>query len=155
MARVLVICYSWKKNHSMITAYCKRILYFDVYMLLNQIIYCKLNWAWNKCKECTRVFWWWFVSICISYLRLGKAACFPDGNYDMIFWTIPMPSASLTGITALAIRIRVTSLEQLSVAEFSGEQTRPKVYENGHKKVWSGIELFYVKNWLNLYVFFH
>ena len=31
--------------------------------------------------------------------------------------------------------IRVTSLEQLSVAEFSGEQTRLKVYENGHKKV--------------------
>ena len=29
----------------------------------------------------------------------------------------------------------MTSLEQLSVAEFSGEQTRPKVYENGHKKV--------------------
>ena len=30
---------------------------------------------------------------------------------------------------------RVTSLEHLSVAEFSGEQTRLKVYENGHKKV--------------------
>jgi hypothetical protein len=30
---------------------------------------------------------------------------------------------------------RVTSLEQLSVAEFSGVQTRLKVYENGHKKV--------------------
>ena len=30
---------------------------------------------------------------------------------------------------------RVTSLEQLSVAEFSGENTKPKVYENGHKKV--------------------
>ena len=31
--------------------------------------------------------------------------------------------------------IRVTSLEQLSVVEISGEQTRPQVYENGHKKV--------------------
>ena len=30
---------------------------------------------------------------------------------------------------------RVTSLEQLSVAEFSGEKARPKVYENGHKNV--------------------
>ena len=30
---------------------------------------------------------------------------------------------------------RVTSLEQLSLAEFSGEQARPKVYENGHKNV--------------------
>ena len=29
----------------------------------------------------------------------------------------------------------MTSLEQLSLDEFSGEQTRPKVYENGHKKV--------------------
>ena len=29
----------------------------------------------------------------------------------------------------------MTSLEQLSVAEFSGEYTKPKVYENGHKKV--------------------
>ena len=30
---------------------------------------------------------------------------------------------------------RVTSLEQMSVAEFSGVQTWLKVYENGHKKV--------------------
>ena len=37
---------------------------------------------------------------------------------------------------------RVTSLEQLSLAEFSGEQTRSKVYENDHKNV-LGI-------WLNL-----
>jgi len=28
----------------------------------------------------------------------------------------------------------VTSLEKLSVAEFSGKQEGPKVYENGHKK---------------------
>ena len=27
---------------------------------------------------------------------------------------------------------RVTSLKQLSLAEFSGEKTRPNVYENGH-----------------------
>ena len=31
--------------------------------------------------------------------------------------------------------IRVTSLEQLSVPEFSGKWTRPKVYENCHKTV--------------------
>ena len=30
---------------------------------------------------------------------------------------------------------RVTSLEHLSVAEFSGEKARPKIYENGHKNV--------------------
>ena len=30
---------------------------------------------------------------------------------------------------------RVTSLEQLSVAEFSGEYAMPKDYENGHKNV--------------------
>ena len=29
----------------------------------------------------------------------------------------------------------MTSLEQLSLAEFSGEYTRPKVYENGRKYV--------------------
>ena len=30
---------------------------------------------------------------------------------------------------------RVTSLEQLSIAEFSGEKARPKVCENGQKNV--------------------
>ena len=29
----------------------------------------------------------------------------------------------------------MTSFEQLSLAEFSGEKVRPKVYENGHKNV--------------------
>ena len=37
--------------------------------------------------------------------------------------------------SAVHMYIRVTSLEQLSLAEFSGELTRTKVYENGHKKV--------------------
>ena len=40
--------------------------------------------------------------------------------------------------------IRVTSLEQLSVAEFSGKQARPKAYENGLKNVlaiWLDLEL--------------
>ena len=38
-----------------------------------------------------------------------------------------------------------TSLEQLNLAEFSGEYTRPKVYENGHKKflgIW--LDLVYI-----------
>ena len=46
--------------------------------------------------------------------------------------------------SVLCMYIRVTSLEQLSVAEFSGELTRLKVYENGHKKVlgtWLGLVL--------------
>ena len=30
---------------------------------------------------------------------------------------------------------RVTSLEQLSVAEFSGEEATPEFYENRHKNV--------------------
>ena len=34
--------------------------------------------------------------------------------------------------------VRVTSLEQLSIAEFSSEST-PKVYENGHKRFYIGI----------------
>ena len=38
--------------------------------------------------------------------------------------------------------LRVTSLEQLSLAEFSGEETRTKVYENGLKKV--------LGNWFDL-----
>ena len=62
---------------------------------------------------------------------------------------------------------RVISLEQLSIAEFSGEKTRPKAYENDHKKVlgiWFDLVLkvkystilifkviFNVKNKLNLY----
>ena len=64
----------------------------------------------------------------------------------------------------------MTSLEQLSVAEFSGEQTRQKVYGNDHKKVlgvWLDLVLkvkyskilifmpfFYVNNQPNLYDFF-
>ena len=38
---------------------------------------------------------------------------------------------------------RVTSLEQLSLAEFSGELVRPKVYKNNHKSVlgiWMDLE---------------
>ena len=38
-------------------------------------------------------------------------------------------------ISATYMLPRVTTLEQLSVAEFSGEYTRPKVYENGHEYV--------------------
>ena len=66
---------------------------------------------------------------------------------------------------------RVTSLEQLSIAEFIGELARPKVYENSHKKLlgvwfdlvmkikyvaqfWFSKLFFYVKNPLNLYDFF-
>ena len=40
---------------------------------------------------------------------------------------------------------RVTSLEQLSLAEFSGEYARSKVYENDHKNV-LGIWLDLVSN---------
>ncbi len=35
----------------------------------------------------------------------------------------------------MKIQFRVTSLEQLSLAEFSDEKARPKVYENGLKNV--------------------
>ena len=66
--------------------------------------------------------------------------------------------------------IRVTSLEQLSVAEFSGELARSNVYENSCKNVlgiWFNLVLkvqystiqifklsFYVKNQPTLYIFF-
>ena len=64
---------------------------------------------------------------------------------------------------------RVTSLEQLSLAEFSGEYARSKVYETDHKDVlfgliwyrmsniaqfWFSKSFFYVKNWPNLSEFF-
>ena len=45
--------------------------------------------------------------------------------------------------------IRVTSLEQLSVAEFSGESARPMVYEKCHKNVlpiWLDL-VSNIKNW--------
>ena len=48
---------------------------------------------------------------------------------------------------------RVTSHEQLSLAEFSGECARPKVFENGRKNVvgiWFNLVLK-VKIWTNVY----
>ncbi len=47
----------------------------------------------------------------------------------------------------------MTSLEQLSVAEFSVEQARPKVYKNGHKNVlaiWLDLVLN-IKIWVQFY----
>ena len=43
-------------------------------------------------------------------------------------------------IFVLPTALIMTSLEQLSIAEFSGEKARPKIYENGHTKVKFGIE---------------
>ena len=46
-------------------------------------------------------------------------------------------------------KVRVTSLEHLSVAEFSGESARAKVYENGHKNaaaIWLDL-VWNVKIW--------
>ena len=52
-------------------------------------------------------------------------------------WKLPetMNIHSLALSSFSYVVIRVTSLEQLSVAEFSGEYTSSKVYENGHKNV--------------------
>ena len=44
-------------------------------------------------------------------------------------------------------------LEQLSIAEFSGEQARPKVYKHGHKNVlaiWLDLVLN-IKIWVQFY----
>ena len=46
-----------------------------------------------------------------------------------------MHNKSILGRVVKIKFIRVTSLEQLSVAEVSGDLARPKVYENGHKNV--------------------
>ena len=53
------------------------------------------------------------------------------------FWAAPTSNLPYTNVQFLSICYysRVTSLKQLSIAEFSGEYTRPKVYENGQKKV--------------------
>ena len=51
---------------------------------------------------------------------------------------------NLNGFAVYYANIRVTSHEKLSVAEFSGEYARPKVYENGLKNVlaiWLDLEL--------------
>ena len=53
------------------------------------------------------------------------------------------------------VTIRVTSLEQLSVAEFNCEQARPKVYRNGHKNIlaiWLDLVLD-IKIWVQFYNF--
>ena len=36
---------------------------------------------------------------------------------------------------SMCVLVRVTSPEQLKIAEFSGESVRPKVYDNGCKNV--------------------
>ena len=74
-----------------------KVLYFDVLMLYLTKSF-TINWAWNICKECSD-------DELFHCLRLDKATCFSDKNSDLIFWTIPMPSSSLTGITTLAIPI--------------------------------------------------
>ena len=53
------------------------------------------------------------------------------------FWAAPTSNLPYTNVQFLSICYysRVTSLKQLSIAEFSGEYTRPKVYENSQKKV--------------------
>ena len=47
----------------------------------------------------------------------------------------------------------MTSLEQLNVAEFSGEEARPKVYENSHRNVLA-IWLDFVLN-VKIWAHFH
>ena len=53
-------------------------------------------------------------------------------NFKTEFWGSGLGSRH--SIVIRSTRLRVTSLEQLSLAEFSCEQVRSRVYENGHKK---------------------
>ena len=64
------------------------------------------------------------VTYFLEYLEIGIA-----------LWIKCILRWAILTVILTYITIRVTSLEQLSLAEFSGESTRPKVYENGHKKV--------------------
>ena len=45
------------------------------------------------------------------------------------------PRLRLASFVPMGLHSRVTSLEQLSLAEFSGEKARPKIYVNGHANV--------------------
>ena len=65
---------------------------------------------------------------------------------------IYFPGFSGAEIKCMLLSFRVTSLEQLGVAEFRDELARPKAYENGLKHVlaiWLDLELK-VKNVKNL-----
>ena len=65
-----------------------------------------------------------------------------------MYWHDKGKLKCLIQIAQSPVLIRVPSLEQLCVAEFSGEQARPKVYENGLENVlviWLDLELM-VKN---------
>ena len=55
-------------------------------------------------------------------------------NYQQLYSISSATTGSLCRCSSPVV-VRVTSLEQLSVAEFSGEKARPKDYENGHKNV--------------------
>ena len=68
--------------------------------------------------------------LCIVAFHLRIASC-AKIQHTYIFAFFP----GYSHILVTTKTFRRTLLEQLSVADFSGEQTRPKVYENCHKKV--------------------
>jgi hypothetical protein len=51
------------------------------------------------------------------------------------FWTATFESCEFNAEKSTLIHFRVTSLDQLCLAEFSGELVRPMVYENDHMNV--------------------
>ena len=72
----------------------------------------------------------------------GQLLASPNITSDSFTMFKPQVSIALQASSHMAHR--VTSLEQLSVAELSNECARPKVYENGLKNVlaiWLDLEL--------------
>ena len=58
---------------------------------------------------------------------------YSQNNTYMLKCSLCTNQKGLTELITVQWPSRVTSLEQLSLAEFSGEKTRPMDYENGHK----------------------
>ena len=74
----------------------------------------KNEWVTLSCPESREKKWKWFVTQLKVKIRAEK---------------------SIQSKVSASFKFRVTALEQLSVAEFSGEQASPRVYEIGHKNV--------------------
>ena len=73
-----------------------------------------------------------------------KVSCTPVYLRSYNFWLLE------------SLKNRVTTLEQMSVADFSGDKARPKVYKNGRKNVLAiWVDLVSNKSLSPIFVFFN
>ena len=104
-------------------------IFFLVFSLIRFWIFVRNEYVgksslWRRCVEVSIKDVW--KNGCGMYLILG--------NWYLFFPLSRLHQLHLI-LSSAHKHNRVTWLEQLSVAEFSGEKTRLKVYEYGHKKV--------------------